>query len=404
MIAMAQATPADDPATPLRVAMLTGSISASAGGVSEALRHIGRTMNRTPGLEIEVFTPDRDDTTDPLAWQDVPVRLMPLRGPRSFGYSPGFATALRDFDPHLVHVHGLWMYQSVAARRWHARTGRPYLVSPHGMLDRWALANRGWKKTVARKLYEDAHLRHAACLHALCRPEAEAIRDLGLAPPVCVIPNGVEMPTAPSEAPAWRQKLPANARILLYLGRAHPKKGVTELVRAWAARAREGIAAAWHLAIVGPGDPAYVDQLKMAATNLGGAATIHFIGPLYGPEKTASFAAADAFILPSFSEGLPIAPLEAWAHGLPALLTPQCNLPEGFDRGAALRIAPEEAAIAEGIGILMTMTDDERHAMGEQGRALARDQFAWDAVARDLQSVYRWVLGQQQPPASVPMF
>lgn len=394
-----------DPATPIKIAMLTASVSASSGGVAEALRQLSRTMTRTSHLTVEVFTLEQDGTVDPQAWAGVPVHLLPVAGPRSFGYAPRLAAALHSFDPQLVHVHGLWMYPSVAARQWRARTGRPHMVSPHGMLDPWALANSHWKKQIARALYEDSHLRTASCLHALCLPEAEAMRGLGLAPPICVIPNGVEPPPPPREVPAWRRQLPANARVLLFLGRVTPKKGVTALVRAWAeARRDREASAAWHLVVIGPAEAPYLDRLEAAAAECGVADTVHFPGPLYGPDKAASYAAADAFILPSLSEGLPIAPLEAWAQGLPALLTPHCNLPAGFDRDAALRIAPDETAIAAGIRRLMAMPDDARRAMGERGRNLVRDHFEWDAVVRELEAVYRWLLGREGLSPSLSMF
>jgi glycosyltransferase involved in cell wall biosynthesis len=60
-----------------------------------------------------------------------------------------------------------------------------------------------------------------------------------------------------------------------------------------------------------------------------------FLGPLFGQEKDAAYRACDGFILPSLSEGLPMAVLEAWAHAKPVMLTPECNLPEGFTAEAA---------------------------------------------------------------------
>ena len=57
----------------------------------------------------------------------------------------------------------------------------------------------------------------------------------------------------------------------------------------------------------------------------------------------------DAFILPSFSEGLPMSVLEAWAYQLPVVMTDFCNLPEGFEAGAAIRIEPDAESVFQGL-------------------------------------------------------
>ena len=62
-------------------------------------------------------------------------------------------------------------------------------------------------------------------------------------------------------------------------------------------------------------------------------------------------------MLPSFSEGMPIAVLEAWSYGLPVLMTEACNLPEGFAAGAALQIGPDRAGIGAGLRQLFAMSD-----------------------------------------------
>ena len=101
----------------------------------------------------------------------------------------GIGAAVEASNADILHVHGIWMYPSVVALRW-SREARPYLVSPHGLLKPRALRNSRWKKRIAALLYENEHLRHAACLHALNAAEAEAFRAYGLKNPICVIPNG----------------------------------------------------------------------------------------------------------------------------------------------------------------------------------------------------------------------
>ncbi|MGO4726633.1 glycosyltransferase [Inquilinus sp. 2KB_23] len=386
----------------IKIAHLMPTVCLSDGGPPTALRLLCEATRRSQAISLGVFALERDAGSDRQGWGDVPIHLSPVRGPRSFGYSRSLQAALRESDADLLHVHGLWMYTSIVAKQWAARTRKPYLVSPHGMLDPWALANRGWKKRIAMRMYEDTHLRGASCLHALCESEAQSIRALGLTAPICRVPNGAVLPDQALLRSEWRTRLPADARILLYLGRLTPKKGPAPLIRAWAtldpaARSESP----WHLVFVGPGSEAYCAELQALASALGVGESVHFIGPLYGEDKVTTLASADAFILPSFSEGMPNAALEAWAHGLPSLLTPQCNLPEGFEHGAALSIDPNEPAIADGLRRLMGMTDDERKAMGARGRALVASRFSWPVVASQFEDVYRWLLGLQAQPEIV---
>jgi poly(glycerol-phosphate) alpha-glucosyltransferase len=93
--------------------------------------------------------------------------------------------------------------------------------------------------------------------------------------------------------------------------------------------------------------------------------------------------------------------LEAWAYGKPVLMTPECNLPEGFAAGAAVRIAPSAEGIAQGLGELFQAPSAKRQAMGANGRQLVASRFAWPKIAADMQSVYAWVLGGGAKPTCV---
>jgi len=391
-------------AGPIRVAVLTGSVSRAGGGVSEALAGLSKALHALPDMELHVAGVQDAGTAEDLpGWDPVPVTAGTVRGPRAFGFSAGFGQALARLQPDVVHVHGLWMHASVAAQGWAARTGAVCVISPHGMLDAWALANGAWKKRIATALYQGRHLRGAGCLHALGEGEHGAIRAFGLRNPVCVIPNGVALPGPAPGRPAWRAALPDDARVLLHLGRLHPKKGLPDLLQAWTlafppdAPRPAGGTPPWHLVIAGWDDGGHRAELEAMVRDLGIAATVRFIGPQFGADKHATFAAADGFVLPSLSEGLPMAVLEAWSHGLPVLMTPGCNLPEGFAAGAALRIGPAPQDIAGGLDRLSRMAQGERRWMGAAGRALVAERFTWPALAGEMASVYRWL--RQRGPA-----
>jgi poly(glycerol-phosphate) alpha-glucosyltransferase len=126
-----------------------------------------------------------------------------------------------------------------------------------------------------------------------------------------------------------------------------------------------------------------------------------FWGAAFGKEKEDLLRSADAFVLPSFSEGLPMSVLEGWSYGLPVVMTPECNLPEGFAADAAIRIETSVESIAEGLGTLFSMNDADLMTMGAKGRGLVEERFTWKSVASQMREVYDWMLGGGVAPSSV---
>ncbi len=282
------------------------------------------------------------------------------------------------------------------------------ISSTHGMLEAWALQNAKWKKRIAALLYQNQHLSGAACLRALCEAEAQSIRAYGMRNPICVIPNGVDLPQLDKSSTLETENLPLQTfaeghKVLLYLGRLHPKKNVANLVRAWKQilNFHPLTPKNWVLAIAGWDQGGYECELKKLASDYGLTASVSFLGPLFGQEKEAAYRLCDAFILPSLSEGLPVTVLEAWAHAKPVLMTPECNLPEGFAAEAAIQIGTSPEEIAAGLKQLIEMTDDDRRAMGDRGRTLVATKFSWPRIGEQMRSVFEWVLGGGPTPRTV---
>ena len=310
----------------------------------------------------------------------------------------------------------------MAVPYWAKRNHRPYIVSPHGMLDAWALANSKWKKRIAGFAYEQRHLRGAACLHALCTSEAESMRAYGLINPIAVIPNGVALPEENPES--GKRKPESGRKTLLFLGRLHPKKGLENALRAWAnfnsQRPRVAGREEWQFVIAGWDQGGHEAELKQLCRDLGLAYTecpasefvtkskgretknnspsLFFTGPAFGEQKDQLLRHADAFILPSFSEGLPMSVLEAWAYKLPVLMTDHCNLPEGFSANAAVRIGTSVEDMGTGLRNLIEAPESRLHSLGANGRQLVTQRFTWQRIATQMTAMYQWVLGTAPKP------
>jgi len=387
----------------MNVGFITASISRKAGGIMDSVRRMSQTLAANASVRVKVFgLRDEFSEEDRPLWEPLRPSLFSTQGPIGFGYAPGLRSELRRSNLDLVHTQGLWMYPSAACVAWSKSATKPHLVTPHGMLDPWALRRSRWKKHLAGLLFENAHLRKAACLHALTPAEAQGFRSYGLRNPICIVPNGIDVPdSTPSQAPPWEGQIEHGSKVLLYLGRLHPKKNLPALLRAWQRVRRHKSACDWNLVIAGWDQQGHEAELRRLASELGIADQVHFVGACYGETKSAAYYHADSFVLPSLSEGLPMVILEAWAHGLPVLMTKECNLPEGFEHGAAIAIEPESDSITAGLEMLFEMKERDLAQMGARGRRLVAERFAWPAIAAQMRSVYQWVLGGGPPPACV---
>lgn len=389
----------------MKLAVLTGSVSRMAGGTFTSIRRPMQEMLDAFPLDIGVFgLKDNFTSNDLPEWAPLVPEIFPVIGPKAFGYARGFFDAVERFQPSIMQVHGIWMHYSHVCLSISKKWGIPYIVNPHGMLDQWAVNNSSWKKKFAGIMFENQHLRVASCLRALCESEAISMRRYGLQNPICIIPNGIALPDASSPDPApWHDAIEPGKKVLLFLGRIHEKKGLHNLIVAWAKALKDDpkLTSEWVLVIAGWDTTGHQIELFNLLGALQIQESIKFIGPQFDKQKAAAYFHADAFILPSFSEGLPMTVLEAWAHGLPVLMTPQCNIPEGFQSNAAIKLEPQHEEIVTGLMDLFSLTEAERRDMGQNGLSLVKQQFTWKKAAGEMHAVYQWILGGGTPPECV---
>jgi glycosyltransferase involved in cell wall biosynthesis len=302
----------------------------------------------------------------------------------------------------VVHMHGLWQIQTRRGART-ARAARvPYVVAAHGMADPWALRHKQWKKRIYLALIERKNLRRASCLHALSRPEIAHFRSIAPWTPICFVPNGVDL--APFDDLPARSVLEAEHPeikgkfVLLFFGRAHVKKGLNLLAEALGQIVPGH--PELHLLLAGNDDGAWAPfRDRMAA--LGLTSRLTYLGHVAGEKARQVWGAADAFVLPSLSEGFSIAVLEALACRLPCLITTACNFPELAAAGGCIEVSPEVDAVSQGLRDLLERTPAERASIGQVGRRLIEEQYTWDRQAERLASVYAWLSAGGPAPEPV---
>jgi len=339
--------------------------------------------------------------------------------------------------PDIVHVHSLWLPTSHQGCVYARENGIPYVISPHGMLTPWALRQRWWKKLLAMVLYQYHDLSRASLLHATAASEVDDICRLRLKREVAVVPLGTELPSSVD-----RQSIGADGndevRTALFLSRVHPKKGLRNLLNAWAsikcnrASQYQQSDRHWRLVIVGPDEMGHKDELlklsqtlQLKAVDLSASFSwsklsqsssdvdIVFTGPVYGEDKERLHAMADLFVLPTFSENFGAVVIDSLAYGVSVITTkgtPWSELEgqkaEGGEQDSMSARMNDTAAggrcgwwidigvepLVEALREARNLTDEERAAMGKNGRQLVERKYTWPAVATEMKKVYEQAL------------
>lgn len=297
-------------------------------------------------------------------------------------------TLVRDSD--VVHGHGLYVGPNFVFGRESGRQGKALVYHVHGMFEPYILARSRWKKRLVHWLFEDRNMRSVRFWRALTATEAAQIAATGARQPIVVIPNGLDVadfaePALPDRPirTALLERLAKRSRRLLFLGRIHPKKGLSLLLPAWARilpRAPD-----WELCVAGPDEGGYLEEMRALAQALGLGDRVIFTGLVQGEEKVRLLHSADLFVLPSFSEGLPMSVLEALACEVPVVATRESNVGELMGEGAGWECGASVKSLEEALERAVLAPESERQERGSAGRRVVEARYGWPSVVDELE-------------------
>ncbi len=383
----------------VKIGMIAGGLSRLNGGVSEAVRLLTLALKESGQTDIELFT-----TKDAYLAQEraqfgaLPIHAAHGFGSPRYGFAPGMVRQLLASDIDILHVHGIWTFHAAAAWLWHRISGKPVVIAPHGMLEPWILARSRLLKWLVWHLYLRDLFRRAAGVHVLTVKEEADVQAVVPGAACTLIAHYVPLRDADpgGEMPAWWDARHAKARVIVFFGRLHAKKGVMELCDAWEQLCRQSpdLAGRSRLVFCGwvDGVAGFEDRVARLGEEFG---NITFAGPQYGADKWRSLSAASFMILPSHSEGLPLSVVEAWSAGTPTIMTEACNLPDGFAAGAALMVEPAPPGILAGLLHAAQMPEAELAIMRDAARQLVVEHYSATAVAHKTMALYQQALYQQ---------
>lgn len=373
----------------MKIVLLSARNSRLSGGLFYSVKSLGQSLISHCGQQVSyVCHDDRYSVEDKDTYGVLPLSVYHLMGMPvldRWGFSMDIHRVLEAEKPDVIDIQGTWMYYSYAAllyKRKHPSV--KIVITPRGTLDRLDPVRLSIPKRIALRLYEAENFRNADCFRALCDTEADGLRNFGIKAPIAVIPNGFNLPGKSADT------MKEHNRTLLFVGRINPKKGLRELIVALKLVRDEcpWLLEDWTVKIAGWDQNGHTDELKKLASALGLSDVVEFVGPRYGVEKEQAIMGAQAFVLTSFSEGMPMAVLEAWAYGLPVLMTDGCNLPEGFTENAAIRVEPTPESIAVGLQKIFKASPSELTGLGANGCTLVKERFQWDKIAEKTFALY----------------
>lgn len=364
------------------------SLEARAGGPSRTVTGLGDHLPKN-GIRVVIKSSDIEGGQNLILPANTSVQVQ------GAGKNAGENTVFKRLAHHrkevsdlcaeanvqIVHDNGLWLPQNRSCYLAARDLGLPYILSTRGMLEPWSLSHKRWKKRVARILYQNEILQNTAVFHATSNEEATAIRELGYKQPIAIQPNGIEFPSA-RILKSKKLKMP---RRVLFISRIHKKKGLENLIKAWAeVRPKQ-----WEVVIAGPEEGTHANDLRAMLSKLGLVDCFKFVGEVGGDQKTDLFNSAELFVLPSFSENFGVVVAESLAHGVPVITTEQTPWHALSEHRSGWWIENTVRSLAATLREATDMTPQQLENMGRRGRRQAKE-FLWPNIALEISKVYKW--------------
>lgn len=309
---------------------------------------------------------------------------------------------LRQSDYDIYHANALWMGSTHDTCRIARKLGKPYVLSPHGMLYPTALAVKSWKKKILLNLWYKKDIFSATCLHATCQQEAEHCRQFGYNGPIAVIPNAVVFPKGVEiKESLYRDQ--RGRRQIGFLGRLHPIKMVENIIYA-IDKLSDELKSQVSFQIIGKYDDQYEQWLKDEVNRLHLEDCVDFVGFVSGKEKYERLSKLAALMVPSAQENFGMIVPEALICGTPVYASLGTPWEELNDYAAGWWKDNTPETIAGVIKDVLSKSDEELLVMGKNGRQLIEEKYEQHKVAGMMKHLYEWILEENMDETKKPAF
>jgi glycosyltransferase involved in cell wall biosynthesis len=358
----------------MKVVHFIASIDKTGGGTTEYMRLLGTALAKNTELIVV-----SGGSENPVAIEGIKIEFFNTKITAWFSMCKAFKSFLKEEQPDLVHINGIWSPQNWGFQKTAQELGIKIVLSPHGMLEPWILAHNPWKKKLALFLYQRTAILRANYLLATAQMEQDNIVKLGFSNLISIIPNGIDLSEVKKEKSIYGTKK------MVFLSRIHPKKGIELLLEAW----RKSDTTEWILEIAGNGETDYIKTLTQSAQDL---ENVRFVGPQYGESKWDFLRSADVMVLPTYSENFGIVVAEALAVGVPVITTKGTPWKDLKTYQCGWWIELSVSNLKRSLEEVMQTPQYQIKTMGTNGQILVKDKYDIKAVAKNMRSLYQKIL------------
>ena len=372
----------------MKVLQTIGSLNAGSGGTSTCTYELVSAMNEA-GSPVDLLTLRPQSSTERMLGEDSFIKAYPYDAQTPLAISRNLRRALAESNYDLYHTNGLWMDANHATCVHARKIGKPYIVSPHGMLYPQALAISSRKKKLMLTLGHRRDLEQSACIHVTCKQEMEHCRAFGLTQPIAVIPNPVQIPPYLHEL----RKSEDGIFRVGFLGRFHPIKNIETIIRAWAELRLPNA----ELLFYGDGEPGYVAGLKNLVKELN-APNVRFMGFVHDREKYEALAQLNILCAPSHQENFGMSIAETLLAGTPVIASKGTPWEELNTHHCGWWRDNSVESLCACIREAQRLSNEQLLAMGERGKQLILNSYSSTKVAQMMATLYGWLLGKNEKP------
>lgn len=384
----------------MRILIAVGSMHPSQGGPPVVVAGHAETLAKQ-GHEVTVVTTtlagEASETV--AAWPQL-IDVEFLQFQRDKPYALGSSKSLKkylaenvgEFD--VAHLHGVWEQCLAHVGKYAKKHSVPYVLAPHGMLDKYSMAHSKTKKWIARYIFgTQSMLKNVSAVQFGTEDERDEAGELNIPWRPVIIRNGVseslfEAKKSELQLGSMFPKLNNANPLFVFFSRMHYKKGVDILLEAFANVTKEFPDAKCLIAALAQ-DAFFEEQIRQRASRSDLENAVVITTELTGAKGAGVLQAADVFVLPSRQEGFSMAILEAMANQLPVLITDKCHMDFVGEVGAGVVCSDSIAEVTDGLRQILSLSDQQRQNYGERGREWVRDNCTWTAIGQQLEETYR---------------
>ena len=311
---------------------------------------------------------------------------------RAASWNPGLRKYLRaelkNFD--VAHIFGLYDLLGPGTAAECRKRGIPYVVEPIGMY--LPIVRNLWLKRIYHRFLGREMVEGASLVVATAEQERRELVSGGIAKEKILLRrNGVDAPSVLPQRGNFRAEfqIPANAKLVLFLGRLSEKKSPDLLLAAFAGATGSGPGRGRRadLAFVGPDETGMKARLRKMAKSLGLGERVHFSDALEGEAKWQAYRDADIFVLPSQNENFGNTAAEAVAAGTPVIVTDQCGIAPLLEDVAGMVVKHDEKDLRGALARLLE--DNGLRTKLKDGCKIAYHRLDWEEPLAEMEAAYQ---------------